>query len=99
MRIGVMYANWGRQSPGDAVKAALLEWSRATHTNGFEASEVHFNPSELPPDPMLFGLVVVPDDLVSSGHVRLTTFDLGIEDEWSATMTTVRDDVEGLAAL
>ena len=93
-----MYSNWARQGAADAIRAALGEWTRATHTNGFDPCEARFHPNECPEDPLLLGLVVLADERVGSGHIRLTTFDLPIEDEWAGTMTAIEADVDELAA-
>jgi len=98
MRIGIMYADRGRAGPVGAIKGALAQWQVATHTNGFEPLEARFNPGELPDEPLLCGLVVLEDEQVPAGHVRLTTTDLTIESEWSITLDAVRDEVEVSAA-
>jgi len=98
MRIGVMYLNRARLGPTEAIRAALLEWNKAAHTNGFDPMEARFNPHECPDDPLLCGLVVLADDQVAGGHVRLTTCDLTIEDEWAGTKTAIEAEVGELAA-
>ena len=97
-RIGIMYLNQARLAPAAAIQAALVKWNQATHTNGFEPMEARFAPAECPEDPLISGYLVIADEQVPAGHVRLTTTELAIESEWSTTLETIRDEIEVGAA-
>ena len=73
MKRGILYQNKKHQPAAVAVAMAKREYEVASHTQGFPAKEVYFNPDEAPEEAVISGLTVYTDRSIKPGHIRVTT--------------------------
>jgi hypothetical protein len=73
MKRGILFQNKHSHPAAVAVAMALRQYLAAEHTQGYEAREVHFHPSEKPKEAVLAGLKVCIDKEMKPGFIRVTT--------------------------
>lgn len=102
MKRGINCKWSARHTLGEAVEAALKNFQFAPYLGrrGALAAEVHFNPAQLPPELVLFGLSVLPNADVPAGYIRVSTYDeLDGWNELDAARAEMAGQVQSRAAL